>query len=56
MNIQSEIQSAIALLRQAEDKIIENKENKITDLIWTVRNIMDGIHYQLHQPEPKAIQ
>ena len=52
MNIQSEIQKSIALLRQAEDKIISDRENfKITDDIWTVRNIMDAIHYELHQPK-----
>jgi len=53
MNIQSEIQKSIALLRQAEDKIIEKgaKLNKwdIADDIWTVRNMMDGIHHQIHQ-------
>jgi len=50
MNIQSEIQSAIALLRQAEDKVISDREYfNITDDIWTVRNIMDAIQYELHQ-------
>jgi len=55
MNIQSEIQKSIALLRQAEDLIIENKENNITNLIWTVRVMMDSIHYQLHSPESSSL-
>jgi len=55
MDIQKSIQESIALLRKAEDKIIEKKSelNKwdIVDDIWTVRNIMDAIHYELHQPK-----
>jgi len=60
MDIQKAIQESIALLRKAEDKIIEKgaKLNKwdIADDIWTVRNMMDGIHYELHQTESKATQ
>ena len=52
MDIQKTIQEAIAILRKAKDKIISDRENfKITDDIWTVRNIMDAIHYELHQPK-----
>jgi len=57
MDIQKAIQESIALLRKAEDKIIADRENfKITEEIWTVRNIMDAIHYELHQTESKATQ
>jgi len=50
MDIQKAIQESIALLRKAEDKIIADRENfKITEEIWTVRNIMDAIQYELHQ-------
>ena len=50
MDIQKAIQESIALLRKAEDKVISDREYfNITDDIWTVRNIMDAIQYELHQ-------
>lgn len=57
MDIQKAIQESIALLRKAEDKIIaDRKYFNITDDIWTVRNIMDAIHYELHQTGSKITQ
>ena len=50
MDIQKAIQEAISFLQEAKKKIIADRENfKITEEIWTVRNIMDAIQYELHQ-------
>jgi len=63
MDIQKEIQQAIALLRKAEDKLIADRKNPsernkqvIISDIWTVKKIMDDIHYELHQRNNDTIK
>ena len=58
MSVQTDIHHVNKLLSDAEDVIIKNRikpkeynKTKVIDLIWKARNILDQVHYDLHQTD-----